>query len=240
MEKKNSIMRLIAVIAIAFFSTIYVTAQSVRYHVVKEGETLSSIAKKYSVKKSDIVSMNPDAVKEIYPGMELQIPTNGTGNDYGYDNSNEVNNNKTNVNTVNAVNLIYYGFDGFSNYGIGFQGINENGFGFGITIRSSLKDNAPFNEDLDFSYSYPLSLNADCTVFLTMALGPSIRMQNESDEKGSDKLKFYIDGFINPRVSLKYKKLLLSGGFFFWAPQFKFSKEEGGTSGFNVALGFDI
>lgn len=75
MEKKNSIMRLIAVIAIAFFSTIYVTAQSVRYHVVKEGETLSSIAKKYSVKKSDIVSMNPDAAKEIFAGMELQIPS---------------------------------------------------------------------------------------------------------------------------------------------------------------------
>lgn len=75
MEKKNSIMRLMAVIAIAFFSTIYVTAQSVRYHVVKEGETLTSIAKKYSVKKSDIVSMNPDAAKEIFAGMELQIPS---------------------------------------------------------------------------------------------------------------------------------------------------------------------
>ena len=70
MEKKNSVMRLIAVIAIAFFSTIYVTAQSVTYHVVKDGETLSSIAKKYSVKKSDIVSMNPDAAKEIFAGME--------------------------------------------------------------------------------------------------------------------------------------------------------------------------
>ena len=66
MEKKESMKKLLAAIVLALFCSICVTAQSVRYHVVKDGETLSSIAKKYSVKKSDIISMNPDAAKEVF------------------------------------------------------------------------------------------------------------------------------------------------------------------------------
>lgn len=48
-------------------------AQIIRKHVVKQGETLEQIAKKYSVKKSDILEWNFEANKDIYPGMELQI-----------------------------------------------------------------------------------------------------------------------------------------------------------------------
>ena len=66
MEKKESMKKLLAAIVLALFCSICVTALSVRYHVVKDGETLSSIAKKYSVKKSDIINMNPDAAKEVF------------------------------------------------------------------------------------------------------------------------------------------------------------------------------
>ena len=83
MEKSKSIKRLLAVVTIALFSVICVTAQSVKFHIVKDGETLSSIAKKYSVKKSDIVNLNPDAAKEVYPGMELQIPSKNSASSNG-------------------------------------------------------------------------------------------------------------------------------------------------------------
>lgn len=33
-----------------------------------------------------------------------------------------------------------------------------------------------------------------------------------------------LDGFVNGRLSMKYKTIMLSGGYYYWAPKFKFGK----------------
>lgn len=43
-------------------------------HVVDRGETLASIAKRYSTTESQIIQLNPNARQFIYVGMELVIP----------------------------------------------------------------------------------------------------------------------------------------------------------------------
>ena len=133
MEKSKSIKRLLAVVTLALFSVICVTAQSVIFHIVKDGETLSSIAKKYSVKKSDIVNLNPDAAKDVYPGMELQIP-NGKSVEYNqeYDTKGVVIDNLVENSDVKGTWQMSY------EIGYGFlpkeEGMNESSYEYRATM----------------------------------------------------------------------------------------------------------
>lgn len=45
-------------------------------HQVADGETLSSIAKKYGVDEKEVVKLNPDARKSLYEGLVLILPSN--------------------------------------------------------------------------------------------------------------------------------------------------------------------
>lgn len=47
-------------------------------HTIARGETLTSIAKRYSVSEAKIIELNPDAAQFVYVGMDLKIPTNAT------------------------------------------------------------------------------------------------------------------------------------------------------------------
>jgi hypothetical protein len=47
-------------------------------HVVDRGETLASIAKRYSTTEAKIIELNPDAAQFVYVGMELTIPTSAS------------------------------------------------------------------------------------------------------------------------------------------------------------------
>lgn len=49
-------------------------AQQTVKHIVQKGETLSTIAAKYSVMPKDIIDLNPMAQRYVFVGMELQIP----------------------------------------------------------------------------------------------------------------------------------------------------------------------
>ena len=137
----------------------------------------------------------------------------------------------------------FYSFDGFENWGIAYGGINPNGVGLDFAFRMNFKEHGNFNVDVLLNYSVGLVSNGSTQVALTFALGPSFRTQDELkgvNSKGNlewENGKFFCDGVVNPRLSVKLGKLALSAGYFYWAPKFKFSKDDGAKGGFNCSLG---
>ena len=140
----------------------------------------------------------------------------------------------------------FYSFDGFENWGIAYGGINPNGIGLDFAFRMNFKEHGNFNVDVLLNYSVGLVSNGSTQVALTFALGPSFRTQDELkgvNSKGNlewENGKFFCDGVVNPRLSVKLGKLALSAGYFYWAPKFKFSKDDGATGGFNCSLGLSF
>ena len=140
----------------------------------------------------------------------------------------------------------FYSFDGFENWGIAYGGINPNGIGLDFAFRMNFKEHGNFNVDALLNYSVGLVSNGSTQVALTFALGPSFRTQDELkgvNSKGNlewENGKFFCDGVVNPRLSVKLGKLALSAGYFYWAPKFKFSKDDGATGGFNCSLGLSF
>ena len=51
-----------------------VLAQESVKHIVKKGETITSIADDYNVTVDDIIKLNPKAERFLFVGMELMIP----------------------------------------------------------------------------------------------------------------------------------------------------------------------
>lgn len=49
-------------------------AQEYIKHIVKRGDTISSISKSYGISESKIIELNPNARQFIYVGMELRLP----------------------------------------------------------------------------------------------------------------------------------------------------------------------
>ena len=78
-------------------------AQTVSFYVVKKGDTIESIAKKYNVSKDILLTLNQDASKGIYEGMELQIPIGNKQSNYDSNNSTD-NYSGSSVNFSNNVN----------------------------------------------------------------------------------------------------------------------------------------
>ena len=136
----------------------------------------------------------------------------------------------------------YYSFDGFENWGIDAHNVTPNGLGMDFGARINFEKNGNFNWDLGFNYSFGLWNNNDMNLLLTLAAGPSFRSQtvseyNEKNGKIEEKSKFYIDCFINPRLSFKASKFVVTAGYYFWAPKFKFGKDYK-ADGFNVGVGY--
>ena len=141
--------------------------------------------------------------------------------------------------------FVFLTFDGGNNYGIGASWYTPNGVGFDWIMRAECKTHGNFNQDFCVNYTFPLSQNNDLALFLAAGIGPSLRMQSIEEydfdlQKTKDKTKWYIDGVINPRLLLKYKKATFSAGYFYWAPQFKFSKDDGGMGGLSLSLGYQF
>ena len=66
--------KLFITICMMVFGVMFTMAQTqTTKHIVERGETIASIAQKYSVSKEDIVRLNPDAAQFVYVGMELNI-----------------------------------------------------------------------------------------------------------------------------------------------------------------------
>lgn len=142
--------------------------------------------------------------------------------------------------------LMYYGFDGFDNWGIFYGFTSPNGLGLDAGLRAQFKSHGNFNGDILLNYSLGLWSQNNNQVLLTIAAGPSIRTYDEIDgvdKKGNLKYssgKTAFDGIINPRLTIKFGKIVVTGGYFYWAPKFKFSKDDGATGGFNIGLGYSF
>lgn len=75
-------------------------------------------------------------------------------------------------------NLVYYGFDGFENYGFSDCFINPNSIGFDFNIRGNFEKYGNYNFDLGPNYSFKLWGKDNMKLFLTASVGPSFRMQD--------------------------------------------------------------
>ena len=147
--------------------------------------------------------------------------------------------------TLGIFNLVYYGFDGFQNYGISDYWLNPNSIGFEFNIRMNFKKYGNYNIDLGPNYSFKLWGQDNKKLFLTAAVGPSFRVQDVPEisydsngrmkEKSKRKCKF--DLFANARLAFNVGHFTLSAGYFLWGAEFKFEKGYK-SDGFNVALGY--
>lgn len=147
--------------------------------------------------------------------------------------------------SIVSMNLVYYGFDDYSNYGLSDYFINPNGVGMDLNIRMNFKEYGNYSFELGPNYSFKLWGQNKTKLFLTAAVGPSVRMADAlkitTDSKGKvhkesvTKVKF--DMFANVRLTFNAGRLVLSAGYFMWSPEFKFG-EKSRMDGFNVALGY--
>ena len=69
---KNFIWVIFLVLAFAKAETL--TAQNYKQHTVTSGETLETIAEKYSISKKELLALNPDAKSGVRAGASLLIP----------------------------------------------------------------------------------------------------------------------------------------------------------------------
>lgn len=146
-----------------------------------------------------------------------------------------------NYETFSPGQFIFLTFDDFNNYGIGLSQYTPNGIGFDWFVRAAFEKYGNFNQDLAVNYTFPLAQNDELSLYLTASIGPSIRIQNVYDfQEEEDKTKLFIDGVTNPRLVMKYEKFTLSAGYFYWAPQFKFSKDDGAMGGLSLSLGYEF
>ena len=150
---------------------------------------------------------------------------------------------------MGSFNIVYYSFDGFENYGISGYVFRPEYLTCEFNTRFCLEKYGNGNLDLGINYTFPLVKQDETRLFLALSIGPSFRLQRVPDPKLNEKTgvviedtkeKFYFDAYSNPRLALVYKKITLSAGVFFWAPELKLEKDKGFQTGVNFALGFDI
>ncbi|MGB5981899.1 MAG: LysM peptidoglycan-binding domain-containing protein [Nonlabens sp.] len=64
----------ILLVVLAFAKAETLTAQNYKQHTVSSGETVETIAKKYSISKDELLMLNPDLKSGVKPGASLLIP----------------------------------------------------------------------------------------------------------------------------------------------------------------------
>lgn len=168
---------------------------------------------------------------------------------------------KTAPETMGLAGVSYYGFDGFDNWGIAIQSIKPNDISGELALRTNFDDHGNYNLDLGINYSFALLTSGDVKLYLTAAAGPSFRLQDEYkgtetvvkqhnslalgkyttsyDKENWDTNNFYVDCYLNARVTIVYKSIAISGGYYYWAPEFKFGKKYK-ADGFVASVGFSI
>ena len=154
---------------------------------------------------------------------------------------------KTNKNSIGYFGVSYFTFDGFENWGLSLGSLKSNDFGFDGNLRTNFETHGNYNVDLGPNFSFGLYSKDKSNIFLTLGAGLSIRMQDEY--KGSevvekqhhslalgnytttytvenwDENKFFFDAYLNARLTITYDWLAISGGYFYWAPKFKFGSD---------------
>lgn len=140
-----------------------------------------------------------------------------------------------------TVSFQYLSFDGFENYGLAISQNNPNKWGWDMNLRAQFESHGNYNIDWLANYSVELSKSESFGCYLTLAAGPSLRLQDEAEINSKGELKwengFFIDAVLNPRLTLKVNGLAASIGYFYWAPKFKFSKDDGAVGGLSLSIG---
>lgn len=67
-------MKKLVLVLVLLVASVGISAQSVTSHTVQRGESIESIAQKYGISVSDLISANPDAKDYFFVGMKLSIP----------------------------------------------------------------------------------------------------------------------------------------------------------------------
>lgn len=125
-------------------------------------------------------------------------------------------------------------------YGIGTSFINPNFIGMDFRVLLSFNSgNASCTADLGPNYSFEIFNKDDIRVFITASLGPSgcyYSYDDVNDEgKKTTKKKFTFDAYGDAGLKLNYKKIVISAGYIYRVPEFKFNN---GAGGLNVAISY--
>lgn len=99
--------------------------------------------------------------------------------------------------------------------------------------------------DIGANYSFLLSSSEKTKLYLSLGLGPSLDFCTATtyDRKTSEsksKTKTTIDGYIYPNLTFIYKRISLSTGYYFRAPEFKFREKDGADGFFVFGIGWGI
>lgn len=142
-------MKKLVLVLVLLVASVGISAQSVTSHTVQRGESIESIAQKYGISVSDLISANPDAKDYFFVGMKLTIPAKSNIVSQPDDQTKEptnVNVNKYDNNSVSAVNNDLSSFVNFSfkyqpdSKMYGLEGsINDNNLFFFCEYVSNLK-----------------------------------------------------------------------------------------------------
>ena len=147
------------------------------------------------------------------------------------------------VESCSSMGLSYYSFDGFENWGLNVvNGVEPNGWFFDLIVRAQFKEHGNYNGDLLLNYSFLLSHSENATAFLKIAFGPSLRVQDQAKLNSKGNLKWeekcFCDAVFKPTLGVKLGKIVLEAGAMYWAPKWKFSKDDGAVWGFTGGIGY--
>ena len=161
------------------------SAQTTISHIVRRGETIESIAKKYEVSLEDLQRLNPSTKKYLYAGMKLVIPSGSstrqstqvqdsvvgdrskhalTTEDVPYKEIKHKASSHSNLEKSNFSSIgITFGHD-FTDvvgmtYGIQYQHFMSNGIGATLTVGANygLEEDADIVFRVGPSYVYPIT-----------------------------------------------------------------------------------
>lgn len=241
--------RILSVIITVILLSVNVKAQTAITHTVKKGESFYGIAKKYGVSVELLKQANPNMGNYFHAGMTLNIPTKIDSNDlneFSNDSVNQENfynppefyrkieetkiddNSSDNrIKDITNYGLMYWGFDGYENYGVFAESTTYNNVGVEMAGRTKFEKHSNYNWELGLNYSFGIFREEKSALMLTASFCPiSVRTQEEYNYK-SDKYqsKTYFDAYYSLRLSLKLGCVDLTGGYFYWAPKWEFGKD---------------
>lgn len=240
-----------ALLLFVFACVINLSAQVALTHVVKEGETLSGIAQKYGVSEALLKQVNPNMGNYFYVGLVLNIPAkidNSINEGVESNNNDRQESNAYLPTTIEAqshevttklvkevVNrgAMYWGFDGYCNYGYFCEALEYNSIGMESALRTKFEKHSNFNWDIGFNYSLGLYHDTKNAMMITIACSPmSLRTQDTySMSEGKYKNDIFIDAYWSIRYTVKLGCFAFTCGYFDWLP-----KWENSTSGFCLGI----
>lgn len=233
------------------------TAQVAITHTVKKGESIYGIAQKYGISTELLKQTNPEMGEYFYAGMVLNIPTKIVqSEEANYIDTAKVQNvyespltkskiegpqyykhESAKIKDIINYGLMYWGFDGYENYGIFSESITYNGFGLEMSGRTKFAKHSNFNCELGLNYSLGIYRQENTAIMLTASVCPlSIRWQDEYYYETNKYIKkVFLDAYYGIRLSIKLGCVAITGGYFYWAPKWEHSSEYK-SDGFCVGL----